>query len=278
MLFIASNNLSVSIDTNMVDMKVIMGKKSWSPALIFVCISISLFTIYDAIRHNAVKDTTIKSFEKEAKKKSTKFLSYQILRNFPFNQTYVEDYTRCDGNDRALLNDTFFMQPGMLDFNTLVDTNLNILYVGSSVGMQFAQGFQEATKAIKRQVIRYASRSWKGYHENTYISQTVDGGTVGALRITGLLLTESKGRTNQVAPREGGGWIESDARELKRLAHTWRHVDTLMGYDQSRSSCENPELLDSRRNNTTVDTSDQCEEENLDVIVHQIPVSKKFII
>ena len=254
-----------------------LGKKILA-RIIFLCIFISLFCIYGEQHHslNALRETI------EVKKKNTKFLSYQILRNYPFNQTYVEDYTRCDGNERALLNDTFFMQPGMLDFNTLVDTNLNILYVGSSVGMQFAQGFQEATKSVKRQVIRNARRNirfeWKGYHENTHISQTVDGGTVGALRTTGLLLTESKGRTNKVAPRRGGGWIESDARELKRLAHTWRHVDSLMGYEQSRSSCENPELLDSRRNNTTVDTSDQCEEENLDVIVHQIPVSKKFII
>ena len=208
--------------------------------------------------------------------KSEKFISYRVVRGLQLNQTFVEDYTNCEDFGR-FMNESF-AKPGLLDFHTQVDTNLNILFVGSSVGMQFSQGFQEATKSIKRKVIRYAMRTirfaWKGMHENTHISLTKDGGTVGMLRTTGILLNKTRDVAGAVAPRGGGGWFTSDVRELKRMGHSWKTIESLIGYAPNQSPCEtnegNQNFAASNETNSTLVQS--CEEKDFDVVVHQIPV------
>jgi hypothetical protein len=173
--------------------------------------------------------------------------------------------------------DESFKKPGILDFHTQVDTNLDILYVGSSVAMQFSQSFQDATQSIKRQVIRYAMRNirfeWKGMHENTHVSLTKGGGTVAGLRTTGLLLNNNRDKARFVAPRAGGGWFTSDVRELKRMVHKWMKVETLIGCNLSSSPCEQSHnVKKDPAINATSDTLYSCKEKNFDVVVHQLPV------
>jgi len=210
------------------------------------------------------------------KKNNTKFVSYQVIRGHQPNQTHLEDYRDCDGIGRGVLDESL-KKPGILDFHTQVDTNLDILYVGSSVAMQFSQSFQDATQSIKRQVIRYAMRNirfeWKGMHENTHVSLTKGGGTVAGLRTTGLLLNNNRDKARFVAPRAGGGWFTSDVRELKRMVHKWMKVETLIGYNSSSSPCE--QIHNVKKDpaiNATSDTLYSCEEKNFDVVVHQLPV------
>ena len=200
-----------------------------------------------------------------------KFISFKILRNFPFNFGYgdldMKCLSGCVGADR----ETFQAgkQPGVLDFNTQIRTNLNILYVGSSVGVQFAQGFEEASAPVARQVIRYAYGWWQ---ENTFSSLTPDNGTISGIRVTGLFLKKTKDSSRYLSPHGGGGWLSYDVRELKRLAHQWRVIKSInTAFGEPTSPCEvngdknvtAPALLV----NETVDYP--CEQKNFDVVVYQ---------
>jgi len=200
---------------------------------------------------------------------TTKFLEYQIIRGYPFNRTFLEDYRSCAGPDREELHENF-QKPGILDFHTVIHTNLHILYIGSSIAMQLSQGFQEATQSAKREVIRYVRYRLLDMHENTHITRTEDGGTVGALRLTGLFEHRTRDKKRWVAPQGGGGWFSSDVREMKRMIHQWREQDSLVGKANSNSSCEvvNDESVDNR----TASEMILCEEENFDALVYQIPV------
>jgi len=146
--------------------------------------------------------------------------------------------------------------------------------------MQLSQGFQEATHSAKREVVRYAMRNirfdWKGMHENTHISQTVDGGTVGALRLTGLFEEKGRDYVHDVAPRQGGGWFSSDAREMKRMVHTWKELNSLVGYAPSNSTCEVEVKNDELVQNGTSESITTCDQKNFDVLVYQIPVRLMF--
>jgi hypothetical protein len=206
--------------------------------------------------------------KQEAQKK---FISFKILRNFPFNFGYGDlDMKSLGGCTAKGIRGTFQAgkQPGVLDFNTQIRTNLNILYVGSSVGVQFAQGFEEASAPVARQVIRYA---YNWYQENTFSSLTPDNGTISGLRITGLFQKKLKDAKRYLSPNGGGGWLSYDVRELKRLAHQWRVIKSInTAYGEPTSPCE----VNGDKNITAPallnETDDYpCEQKNFDVVVYQ---------
>ena len=205
-----------------------------------------------------------------------KFISFKILRSFPFNFGYKDlgfsvTYAGCTGPSRAIFQAS--TQTGVIDFNTQIKTNLNILYIGSSIGHQFAQGFEEASAPVDRQIVRYAYGNWQ---ENTFSSLTPDNGTISGLRITGLFLNKMKDRLKNVSPHGGGGWLSYDVREMKRLAHSWRNITPInTAFGNRTSPCE---IDNGNKNsngvalllNETIDYP--CEQKDFDVVVYQPPV------
>ena len=202
-----------------------------------------------------------------------KFISYKILRNLPFNFGYNElqfkvSYRACAGERRATFQAA--AQSGVMDFNTQIKTNLNILYIGSSIGHQFAQGFEEASSPLDRQIIRYAYKWWQ---ENTFSSLTPDNGTISGLRITGLFLKQNQDKLRKLSPSGGGGWLSYDVRELKRLAHQWRAIKSInTAYGNQTSPCE----IDNGDENITAAIDYPCEQKDFDVVVYQPPVRRQI--
>jgi len=103
-----------------------------------------------------------------------------------------------------------------LNFTTSVTTDLKLLFMGDSVSVQNAQGFQEAAEAdsSNRAVLRY---SW-GTHEGLFVAPVKGGGAVAGWRITDLL---RRSRENKPLPNQGGGgWVRSDADEIKKFNYS----------------------------------------------------------
>jgi hypothetical protein len=206
-------------------------------------------------------------------KRNKTFISYELVKDLPLQLVY-DVIGKCD-SDNFMLPEPF-QAPGLLDFSTLIDTNLNILYVGDSVSMQFAQILQEATHPINRETIRY---SYGDTHENTYIALTPSGGTVAATRVTGLMTNKSRDKYKWLPPKGGGGWQTRDIREMKRLIRHWRPTETINHvYHRGRSPCEEGDVQGAE--NATFPSKEEypCEEQDFDVVVHQFAVSRLFVI
>jgi hypothetical protein len=126
---------------------------------------------------------------------------------FRYNNAF-NPYYKCDPTQRLALPEPIQRQ---LNFTTTVSTNLKILIMGDSVGIQIFQGFEEAAGGTfaNRQVLRY---SW-GTHEGLVLSAPVrGGGQVAGWRITGML---TKSGENMPLPNNsGGGWVREDATAL----------------------------------------------------------------
>jgi hypothetical protein len=86
----------------------------------------------------------------------------------------------------------------------MIQTNLNIVFVGDSVGIQLSQALQEATSVphSRRKVLHY---SWRE-HEGVHFGTTSDGGSVAGFRITGMFTEKQKDNLFQLPPTPGGGW------------------------------------------------------------------------
>lgn len=117
-------------------------------------------------------------------------------------------YYQCKPESRRPLP---FPMEKLLNVTTTISTDLKILFMGDSVGIQFFQGFEEAAGASygHRQVLRY---SW-GRHEGLTLSAPVrGGGHVAGWRITGMLTKEGENRSLPNNP--GGGWVREDVAAL----------------------------------------------------------------
>lgn len=203
--------------------------------------------------------------EAKSAKKNRKFISYQILKNLTYHHGKLAD---CRMRGVRTFHPYLHERSGMLDFHTHIKTNLNMLYIGSSIGKQFFEALQSATISYDENSTEVIRHSWGEYHENTFISQTPDGGTLSSLRVTGLFLNKERDNKRHVAPNAGGGWLSYDVREMKRLVHTWRHVESISSaYGNQTSPCETSPGID-------VDSGRAdypCEEKDFDVVVHQLP-------
>lgn len=129
-----------------------------------------------------------------------RFFSYQMYREYPYNVTYGP-FTQCHLGrttnkwgrkpiDRVPLSQPFV---DVLNMSTYFQTNLRILTLGDSVGIQFHQLMEEAAGATwnDRKLYTFA---W-GAHESVSISAPVQGGGVlGAFRMTGMFLQKGLGK------------------------------------------------------------------------------------
>lgn len=121
-----------------------------------------------------------------------------------------------------------YQTAGLLDFGTTVQTNLKILFMGDSVGIQFSQAFEEAAGCMDRQVLRETA-SWQQddrmvHLEGLHSAPTVDGGWVAGWRMTGMLLPEGE---NKPLPNEaGGGWTRDDVVALAQHLHQKDSLET----------------------------------------------------
>jgi len=215
--------------------------------------------------------------EESSRKRNKKFISYELVKDLPLQAVYDIVGEKCHVEGGFMLPEPF-QAPGLLDFSTLIDTNLNILYVGDSVAQQFAQVLQEATHPIKRESIRYTTGDV--WFENTHIALTPSGGTVAGTRVTGLMTNNTRDRLRWISPRKGGGWLTRDIREMKRLIRYWRPTETTYRINPGRSPCEQGDLLRAAAVAATFPSKEEypCEEQDFDVVVHQFAVSRLFVI
>jgi len=226
---------------------------------------------------SAINGTTYKPppLEESSTERDKKFISYKIVKDLPLRAVYDVVGEACNAEKGFMLSEPF-QAPGLLDFSTLIDTNLNILYVGDSVAQQFAQVLQEATHPIKRETIRY---TYGNVHESTHIALTPSGGTVAGTRVTGPMINITRDEYKWFYPQGGGGWHSRDIREMKRLIRHWRPTETIFHvYNLGRSPCEKGDVEGAE--NATFPSKEEypCEEQDFDVVVHQFAVSRLFVI
>lgn len=258
--------------------------------------------LYPVSAYNSRNSTTKQVLTKHRPRRrheEKKFITYELIQNDEeYNYTFDPMKLRCKREvRRAPL--PIPSEVGVTDFRTRVKTNLNILYMGDSVGTQFVQSFQDAAGAKHTQTIRYA---W-GLHKLSHIARVEGGGKVAGLRVTGFFLEEWMNVIWRVAPSPGGGWLENDVRELKRLVHQWRKIVPLKNavdfhqqnyqgeedyytYTESDSMDKNTDVVEDVHDQklsptSSVSSSDsnstcsccQHDEKNFDVVVHQFPAA-----
>ena len=184
-----------------------------------------------------------------------KFISYQLHYDKPYDITFGHN-TKCVVGvktnkwgrkpiRRAALTYPFRK---ILDVTTTVQTNLKIISIGDSVGMQFHELLEEALQPptttstsitttvadaedalLQSNNYRVVYQNAWGDHETVSVSAPVDGGgALAALRMTGLLLEEGRG---QAPPNAGpnkkngaGGWLPEHVQQI--LNHTYNTVTT----------------------------------------------------
>ena len=145
-----------------------------------------------------------------------------------------------------------------------------------------------ALKLEDQKVVRYGWRN----HEVTTIEQTAGGGILAFLRVTGWFIWQTMDLQKHIAPMGGGGWMEWDVKEMKRLSNYWRDVETLQnGFEVAKwPSCHEDEDSDQGSNTTSTaeqhfmnrtvsvastngtSVDDFCAEEAYDVAIIQVPV------
>jgi hypothetical protein len=216
------------------------------------------------------------TMKQKQQQQQPKFIRYKLVRGLAYN--YTNDpcpYFCLNESDRARL--PILEQEGVADFHLEVETNLNIVYIGDSVSVQFVQSLQEAAGALIHsgdvlQVIRYGF--WK--HKVSHVARVKGGGTIGGIRVTGWFRNSTMNIADGIMPNGGGGWMESDVREMKRLVHRWHDVKTLDRKEESNSPCEEEKssLFATSSNSTTSPEwmgkeDDGCIEQDFDIAVHQ---------
>jgi hypothetical protein len=111
---------------------------------------------------------------------------------------------------------------GVLDFSTSIRTNLKILLMGDSVGIQFSQTLEMAMGAdpCARKVLGYSwGRKEGAGHEGLHVSTPIEGGgTIAGWRINGIL---QRAGENKPGPNACcGGWSREDSHKLPRHNYT----------------------------------------------------------
>ena len=157
------------------------------------------------------------------------FLEYKLHKNQPYNITYGQ-FTKCHLGIKTnkwgrkpierlpLHREMKFLE----DFTTSISTNMKILSLGDSVGIQFHQILEEAvsTQPQDRHVLEYA---W-GEHESIAVAQKIDGGgLLASFRMTGMFLEKNRGKPPPNSP--GGGWLPEHVSELLDYKHTMNYID-----------------------------------------------------
>jgi hypothetical protein len=157
------------------------------------------------------------------------FVAYQLHYDQPYNITFGHQTTCKVGITankwgrkqikRVPLSPPFQQ---ILGVTTTWATNLKVISVGDSVGMQFHEMLEEAA-GISYHTRHVYHNAW-GEHESVSISApTHGGGVLAAFRMTGMLLPSGKGRPPPNAgPQKtdgAGGWLPEHVQQL--LMHTY---------------------------------------------------------
>ena len=211
-----------------------------------------------------------------------KYISYKLKQHHGFNNTF-DIFYKCDLRERKVTSRAF---TNAFDFQVEIDTSYNILYMGDSVALQFAQGLQEATGATykNRKVLRY---SWRE-HEGLHIAAPVrGGGAVAGWRISGMLKADQRNNDYQMPPTPGGGWMEIDWRNIRRSLAIMSPFSSSVEIESQRNDhlhssqlrCE--KAMETKRKiefvgmklplNTMEDELRGCPEADFDVAIFQIP-------
>ena len=259
-------------------------KRSLGPGIKYItlltcAVGSAVFIFSKAPEYMTLKSDTfsIQKVQGDARKQ---LMTHEFIhRELPFDVSSgkYDPASRCSVSTRRIPRIVLkpFQDPGLFDFHTKVKTNLNILFIGSSVGHQFFKSFEKSANVVKSEVIRY-SYGW--YHTNTQISLTPDGGTIGVLRVTGMFSRGLKDRPRKMAPRAGGGWLGHDVRELRRMVNEWRPVESIStAFGAVTSPCEFKTSNGTHFFNSTANTTSKiihsCKEKSFDIAVLQIAVS-----
>ena len=190
------------------------------------------------------------------------FVSYRLEYGKPYNIKYGQ-YTRCK---LGITRNKFKRNPyrrvplskplfDVLNVTTYLRTNLKIITVGDSVGMQFHQVLEEALEPPindtrvsnaddpaaaaaalgfkindKNQTLYHTvyQNAWSAHESVSAMAFVNGGGALAAFRMTGLLLEEGKDKPppNAGADRNNGagGWIPEHVRQL--LNHNYYSTAT----------------------------------------------------
>ena len=200
-----------------------------------------------------------------------KFIRYSLVQGLAYNFTHDPCKTFCR-NETNRKSMPILQQNGVADFNVQMETNLNIIYLGDGVGSQFSQALQEAANATDIQVVRYDSG---GVRKISHVAKLSGGGTIAGLQVTGWFHEYGKNYIDGLMPHDGGGFMETDVSEMKRLAYKW-HIttaehggsdpDAIIPFERFCDESEG-EKEDSDPSGTLYT---DCTEQNFDAAVHQL--------
>jgi hypothetical protein len=200
-----------------------------------------------------------------------KFIRYALVKGLAYNFTHDPGKTFCrkETNRKSM---PILQQNGVADFNVQMKTNLNIIYLGDGVGLQFSQALQEAANATDIQVVRYDSG---GVRKISHVAKLSGGGTIAGLQVTGWFREYGKNYIDGLMPHDGGGFMETDVSELKRLVYKW-HIttaehggsdpDAIVPFERFCDKIEG-EKKDSAPSGML---NDSCTEQSFDAAVHQL--------
>jgi hypothetical protein len=205
-------------------------------------------------------DVAPSSVDQQQQEHSPLFLSYQLSHDQPYNLTFAP-YTQCEVMDVTTTIDDSNkrktkaiqrvpLSPSLhsiLNVSTYFQTNLKILVLGDSVGIQFAQVLQEAAGANHVSMLIYA---W-GLHEKVSIAAPIQGGgVVAGFRHTKMFLKHGNWRHQ--------GWKMEDVHLL--LNHSYYDDDSSSSsylHHQYHKKTDNIDNTDDDNNNNTRTTTDQ---------------------
>jgi len=200
-----------------------------------------------------------------------KFIRYSLVQGLAYNFAHDPCQTFCR-NETNRKSMPILQQNGVADFNVQMETNLNIIYLGDGVGAQFSQALQEAANATNVQVVRYDNG---GVRKISHVAKLSGGGTIAGLHVTGWFHEYGKNYIDGLIPNDGGGFMETDVSEMKRLAYKW-HITTAEhgGSDPDaivpfERFCDKSDG-DKQDSNRTELLHTSCTEQNFDAAVHQL--------
>lgn len=200
-----------------------------------------------------------------------KFIRYSLVKGLAYNFTHDPCKNRCQ-NETNRKSMPILQQNGIADFNVQMITNLNIIYLGDGVGSQFSQALQEAANATDIQVVRYDNG---GVRKISHVAKLSGGGTIAGLQVTGWFHEYGKNYIDGLMPNDGGGFMESDVSEMKRLAYKW-HITTAEHGGSDPDAIVPFERFCDKSEGERQDSDPSgllynfCKEQNFDAAVHQL--------
>lgn len=170
------------------------------------------------------------------------FLSYRLEYDKPYNVTYGP-HTQCaigittNKWGRKAITRVGLTEPfsKILNVTAYLQTNLKIITVGDSVGIQFHEVLEEALQPPPSSTTGIGSGNNDTYrtlldfawpeHESVSVTAPVNGGgALAALRMTGLLLEEGRGKPPPNKPPNirdaSGGWLPERVRQILDYNYT----------------------------------------------------------